>query len=193
MNNPYLFDEQDFGYIFQSMGIHTFKFPFEVTRGEYISISYVVYEKGREVSRGDVIEDFQLELDLRMDHHLARKDTTVFHRIYCIEQGDSILKLHFALPGIVVWREIDLSRVLLGSYTATLNIDPALPEKRAILYYYANFKDNDSAFLECATGTSVERLIAAYDMAVVVFAERISRERAKTILEEEYFETRHNL
>ncbi|MDR0371362.1 MAG: hypothetical protein LBH80_05875 [Prevotellaceae bacterium] len=196
LNNNYQFDNEDLKNIFELQGIHIFKFPFELKQGEYISLSYCIYENGIETDRCDLIEDFQLETDIQINHHLSRRDTTIFHRIYFMSQGDSILNIRVVEPGICADKKMNIPKALEGGFTASLNIEDKLPYKKDILSFYAVYQDSEKykkagGFLNCATGSSPERLIADYDFVLIFFAEKITKERAKSILEEDYYRLKH--
>jgi hypothetical protein len=200
LNNNYPIDNEDLTNIFKIQGINVFKFPFELKKGEYISLSYCVYENGIEKERRNWIEDFQINLfeglDFQIDHHLARRDTTVFHRIYFMNQEDS-LNIRIVVPGLSMENKIDISKIAVGDYTASINIKENLPEKQDILSFYALYRDSEKykksdGILNCATGLSPEKLITNYDFVLIFFAERITKERAKSILEEDYYRQIHN-
>jgi hypothetical protein len=192
LNNNYEFDNEDLKNIFNLQGINIFKFPFELNIGEYISLSYYIYENGVEKERCNLIEDFQIEADMRINQQLSRRDTTVFHRFYFLNQGDSVLNIRIVTPGISTNKKINISKIELGDFTASLDIKESLPAKKDILSFYALFHDSEKyrkseGFLSCATGLSPEALIANYDFVVIFFAERITKERAINILEEDYY------
>lgn len=182
INNEYKVDSEDLVNIFKEQGINVFKFPFELLKGEYISISYEIYEYGKLIERKNVIEDFQTENELQFNHHLCRKDTTLFHRFYFFTEKDS-LKMKEVLPGFTTFQKIDISSVGISDFAARTDIDASLPTKREIMFYYALFensdkmKDNES-WLTCPTGKSNDTLIESYDLLILFFAERISAERA---------------
>src|SRR5690606_27382070 len=102
-------------------GIHIFKYPFALKKGEYISISYELFENGKLTTRKHLIEDFQIKNEIKIDHHIARKDTTVFHRFYFFEKNDT-LTMKQILPGIKPIEKIDLSKILTGSFNSRTNI-----------------------------------------------------------------------
>jgi hypothetical protein len=135
LNNDYQFDNEDLKNIFKLQGIDVFKFPFELKKGEYISLSYCIYENGIEKERCNLIEDFQIEIGFTIDHHLSRRDTTVFHRIYFMVQEDT-LNIQVVVPGISMNRKVDISKVEFSDCTASLNINEKLPDKRDILSKY---------------------------------------------------------
>jgi len=192
LNNNYQFDDEDLKNVLYLQGINVFKFPFYLNKGEYISLSYCIYENGIEKERCDFIEDFQIEREFRIDHHLSRQDTTVFHRFYFLNQGDSVLNIRIVAPGITTKKKIDISKIELSDFTASLDINENLPEKKDILSFYALFSESEKyeksyGFLECATGLSPNELIVKYDFVLIFFAEKITKERAKNILEEDYY------
>ena len=196
LNNDYQFDNEDLTNIFKMQGIHVFKFPFQLDKGEYISLSYYIYENEIEKERCDILEDIQIGLGLTMDHHLSRRDTTAFHRIYFMTQDDS-LNIKVVVPGFSIERKIDISKVESSGCTASLNIDEKLPDKRDILSFYAYFHDSDKyqeyGFTRCPTGLPTEKMIEYYDFALIFFAERITKERAETILEEDYYKRKKEI
>ena len=100
LNNNYQFDDEDLKNVLSLQGINVFKFPFCLNKGEYVSISYCIYENGIEKERCDLIEDLQIETGFKIDHHLSRRDTTIFHRFYFLNQGDSVLNIRIVAPGI---------------------------------------------------------------------------------------------
>ena len=192
LNNNYQFDDDDLKNVLKLQGINVFKFPFYLNKGEYISLSYCIYENGIEKERCNLIEDFQIEAGFKIDHHLSRQDTTIFHRLYFLNQGDSILNTRIIVPGITANKKIDISKIELSNFTASLDIKENLPEKRDILSFYALFPESEKyrksgGSLECATGLSPNELIEKYDFVLILFAEKITNERAKNILEEDYY------
>ena len=196
LNNNYQFDNDDLKNVLNLQGINVFKYPFYLNKGEYISLSYRIYEDGCEKEHRNLIEDFQIETDIKIDHHLSGRDTTVFHRFYFMNQGDSVLNIRIVAPGISTNKKINISKIKLGDFTASLDIKENLPEKKDILSFYALYSDSEKyrkseGFLECATGLSPEKLIANYDFVLIFFAERITKERAKNILKEDYYKLKN--
>ena len=192
LNNNYQFDDEDLKNVLNMQGINVFKFPFDLNKGEYISLSYCVYENGLEKERCNLIEDFQIDAGIKINHHLSSRDTTAFHRFYFINQGDSTLNIRIVSPGISTNKKINISKIKLGDFTASLEIKDDLPKRKDILSFYALYPESEKhresgGFLECATGLSVEELIASYDFVLIFFAERITRERANNILDEVYY------
>lgn len=190
-NNDYKIDSEDLVNILKEQGVNVFKFPFELVEGEYISISYNIYEYGKLIEQRNVIEDFQKEIDLQFNHHHCTKDTTIFHRFYFFEESDS-LKMKQVLPGFTAFQKIDISKVGMSNFATRTNVDASLPIKREILFYYA-FYDNSAkmkenkGWLPCPTGLSNEKLINSYDLLILFFAERISAEKAtKLFLGEDF-------
>lgn len=189
--NDYKFDSEDLVNIFKEQGINAFKFPFELSKGEYISISYEMYESGTLIGRRNVIEDLQTEKEIQFNHHHCRKDTTVFHRFYFFTEKDS-LKMKEVLPGVSTFQKIDISKVGVSNFKARNNIDPSLPAKREIMFYYALCQNSDKmkasgGWLTCPTGKSNRKLIENYDFVILFFAERINADRAKNILGEDFY------
>lgn len=190
-NNDYKIDSEDLVNIFEEQGINFFKFPFELAKGEYISISYNIYEYGKLIEQRNVIEDFQKENDLQFNHHHCRKDSTIFHRFYFFKERDS-LKMKQVLPGFTTFQKIDISKVGISDFAARTNVDVSLPIKREIIFYYALYdnsvkmKENEG-WLPCPTGKSNDKLRNSYDLLILFFAERISTERAKSFLGEDFY------
>lgn len=180
LNNDYEIDSEDLKKIFEAQVIHIFKYPFELKKGEYISISYDIYKKGKLSTTKHSIEDFQIKNEIKIDNHIARKDTIVYHRFYFIEQ-ESILKLNQNLPGIEISDKIDLSSIKQGTFNSRSNVPTKLTKKEEILFYYGN---NSNDWLNCTTGISKENLIKDYDLVVLFYAEKISKKRTRTILNE---------
>ncbi|UKM65503.1 hypothetical protein GSB9_02073 [Flavobacteriaceae bacterium GSB9] len=190
-SNDHNIDSEDLINIFKEQGINFFKFPFELEKGEYISISYKIYEYGKLIEQRNVIEDFQKENDLQFNHHHSRKDSTTFHRLYFIKERDS-LKMKQVLPGFTTFQKIDISKVAISDFAARTNVDVSLTNKREILFYYALYNNSaklkeNGGWLSCPTGKSNDKLINSYDMLILFFAERISAERAKSILGEGFY------
>ncbi|MDR2579863.1 MAG: hypothetical protein LBC85_02575 [Fibromonadaceae bacterium] len=196
LNNDFQFDNEDMKNIFELQGISVFKFPFELKKGEYISISYCIYENGIEKERHDLIEDFQIDAEIRFDHHLSRNDTTIFHRIYFMNQSDSILSIRVIEPGISMNKKVDIIKVGVSGFTASLNIEERLPYKRDIVSFYALYLDSEKynkndGWLPCPTGKSPEKLVDECDFVLIFYAERITKERVKNILEEDYYKLKN--
>ncbi|MGQ1786161.1 MULTISPECIES: hypothetical protein [unclassified Saccharicrinis] len=193
-NNDYEFDTEDLSNIFDEMGINVFKFPFELKKGEYISVSYEMYENGKRIKQRNIVEDIQVENGLKFNHHHSPKDTTVYHRLYFYNKGDSLL-MQFVVPGISITGKVDIARIGQSSFSARVDILKNLPHKREIMYYYANYKNSEKekeskGWLNCPAGKSNEELIDRYDLVILFFAERINAQRAKHILEEEYYKNK---
>ncbi|MCM4174269.1 hypothetical protein DHD32_22645 [Arenibacter sp. TNZ] len=179
-NNNYDIDSEDLKSVFEGQGIHIFKYPFDLKKGEYISISYEIFENGKLTSKKNIIEDIQIENRITFDHHIARKDTTVFHRFYFFEKNDT-LTMKQTLPGIKPVEKVDLSKIVTGSFNSRTNIPTELPKKEEILFYYGNKSDG---WLNCSSGILKTDLIKRYDFVILFYAEKIKSERIKTILEE---------
>lgn len=189
LNNNYLIDNEDIKNLYQMQGINVFKFPFHLAQGEYISLSYHIYEYGVEKEKCNLIEDFQIEEEIEFNHHIAYKDTTVFHRLYFVNQGDSSLNIRIVVPNISINKTVDISKVALWDFTASLNIKEDLLQKRDVLSFYGLYPDSKKyheteGILSCATGFSPSQLIEKYDFVLIFFAEKITKQRSKTILEE---------
>lgn len=179
-NNRYDIDSEDIKNVFEGQGIHIFKYPFTVKKGEYISISYEIFENGKLTAKKHLIEDFQIDNKIEIDNHIARKDTTVFHRFYFFEKNDT-LTMRQTLPGIKPVKNIDISKIVTGSFNSRTGIPKDLIKKEEILFYYGN-KSKD--YLDCTTGISKNDLIKSYDFVILFYAEKIKKERIKTILDE---------
>ncbi len=179
-NNDFDIDSEDLKSVFEGQGIHIFKYPFDLNKGEYISISYEIFENGKLTAKKHLIEDFQIDNKIKIDHHIARKDTTVFHRFYFFEKNDT-LTMKQTLPGIKPVEKIDLSKIVTGSFNSRTNIPTDLSKKEEILFYYGN---KSKGWLNCSTGISKTDLIKRYDFVILFYAEKIKKERTKTILEE---------
>lgn len=187
-NNNYDIDSENIKSIFKEQGIDIFKYPFELKKGEYISISYEIYESKKIVANKNLIEDFQIENEMIIDHHYARKDTIVFHRFYFLKKNDS-LSMRQKLPGVEMVQKIDLSKVKIGGFNSRTEVNLNLPGKQEILFYYGLLKESDgikktNGWLPCSTGISKDKLTTDYDFVILFYAEKITKERTKTILEE---------
>lgn len=187
-NNEYGIDSEDLKNIFKSQGVHIFKYPFNLKKGEYISISYEIYELGEIKSKKNIIEDFQIENKIEINSHISRQDTTVFHRLYFFEKKDTLVMREF-VPGMEAFQNIDLSNIKTGSFNSRTDINPELPEKTEIMFYYGFFKNGDkiketNGWLNCSTGIPKDKLIEGYDFVILFYAEKIKKKRTKTILEE---------
>lgn len=190
-NNDYSYDMEDVKNIFQMQGINTFKFPFQLKKGEYISISYEVYEFEKKIKSIDIIEDFQIKNDFIIDHHIAKKDTTIYHRFYFMTENDSLI-IKSVLPGITSTGKIDISKVAISDMNSWTGTKRDLSEKQAILFYYANYKGSKNykeqdGWLSCTTDISKDMLIHDYDLVILFYAEKIDAVRAKNILQEEKY------
>lgn len=179
-NNTYDIDSEDMKNVFEEQGIHIFKYPFTLKKGEYISISYEIFEKGKLTTAKHLIEDFQIDNKIEIDHHIARKDTTVFHRFYFFEKNDT-LTMKQNLPGIKPVENIDVSKIVTGSFNSRTDIPKDLTKKEEILFYYGN---TSKGSLNCSSGISKTDLIKRYDFVILFYAEKIKKERTKTILKE---------
>jgi len=187
-NNNYDIDSEDLKNIFKEQGINIFKYSFELEKGEYISISYEIYENKKIVDEKNVIEDIQIDNDMRFDHHLSRKDTIVLHRFYFFKENDT-LSMRQKLPGVELVQKIDLSNVEIGDFNSRTGVDLNLPGRQEILFYYGLLKKNEgikktNGWLTCSSGISKDKLITDYDFVILFYAEKITKERTKTIIEE---------
>jgi hypothetical protein len=94
------------------------------------------------------------------------------------------------LPGLEVFQEIDISNIEMSSFNSrTTHINPNLPEREVIMYYTGLFKNGEkikdtNGWLGCSTGLSRNKLIDKYDFVILFYAEKITKERTKTILKE---------
>ena len=179
-NNDYEIDSEDLKSVFEGQGIHIFKYPFDLKKGEYISISYEIFENEKLTTKKHLIEDIQIDNEIKIDHHIARKDTTVFHRFYFFEKNDT-LTMRQNLPGIKLFQNIDLSKIVLGSFNSRTDIPSDLYKKEEILFYYGN---KSKEWLNCSSGIAKTDLIKRYDFVILFYAEKIKKERTKTILKE---------
>ena len=180
LNNNYEIDSEDLKNVFKGQGIHIFKYPFDLKKGEYISISYEIFEDGKLITSKHLVEDFQIDNKITINHHIARKDTTAFHRFYFFEKNDT-LKIEPTLPGIQTTEKIDLSKIVTGGFNSRTEIPTDLSKKGEILFYYGN---KSKGWLSCSTGITKADLIKQYDFVILFYAEKINKERTKTILEE---------
>ncbi|QXP68468.1 hypothetical protein [Polaribacter sp. AHE13PA] len=179
-NNDYDIDSEDLKSVFEGQGIHIFKYPFDLKKGEYISISYEIFENEKLTVKKHLIEDFQIDNEIKFNHHIARQDTTIFHRFYFFEKND-ILTMRQTLPGIKPVEKIDISKIVTGSFNSKINIPTDLTKKEEILFYYGN---KSKGWLDCSSGIAKTDLIKRYDFVILFYAEKIKKERTKTILEE---------
>jgi hypothetical protein len=190
-NSPYDFDLEDLKEVFREQGIYIFKFPFERSKDEYISISYEIYEDRELIARRHIIEDFQREHEITFNHHHSNQESIDFLRLYFFKEKDS-LKMRQVLPGFKSFQKIDISKVAVSDFAAKENIDTSLNSKETIMFYYALYSNSErleksNGWLKCATGKSNKDLIDNYDLVVLFFAERIDAERAKKLLGEDFY------
>ncbi len=188
LNNPYPYDTEDLKNILEMQGYKTFKFPFKIKEGEYISISYDVYQFGKKIKEGHFIEDFQTKNDLIINHHIAQKDTTVYLRFYFTEKDDSLIVKN-VLPGITGMEKFNISGIALSEISGYGETDESMSGRQQLMFYYGLYQDSEifkkeNETLYCPTGLSKESLIQNYDLIIMYYAERISAERAKNILNE---------
>lgn len=187
-NNEYNIDLLDVKTVFEEQGIYIFKYPFELKKGEYISISYEIYENGKLAKTNNLIEDFQIENDIRINHHIVSNDTTIFYRFYFFVKNDT-LKMVEHLPGIKPTQKIDISKIALSSFNSNTGIQKNLTKKCELFYYYGFLRNgekmqNTDGWLPCSTGLSKDKLVVEYDYVIMFYAEKITKERTKTILDE---------
>jgi hypothetical protein len=197
-NNNYDVDSEDLKNILEGQGINIFKYPFKLKKGEYVSISYEIFELGKLKSKKHIIEDFQIENGIEISQHLSKKDTLVFHRFYFYEnvKKDTLIMREF-LPGIKTFQEIDLSNIGIGSFNSRTKVNSDLPKKTELMFYYGQFKEgkkikDTNGWLTCSTGIPKNKLIEKYDFVILFYAEKIKKERTKTILKEIEKSTAHN-
>ena len=188
LNNDYKIDSEDIKAVFEEQGIHIFKYPFKLKKGEYVSIGCEVYEKGKLIRTNHFIEDFQIDNDIRINHHIAKKDSMVFYRFYFFENSDS-LKMRGVFNGISPVLKFDLSNVAMGGFNARTDIPKDLIKKHELFFYYGLLKGGEKikqsdGWLDCSSGLSKDKLIDEYDFVIMFYAEKITKERAITILDE---------
>lgn len=188
LNNKYDIDSEDLKNVFKEQGVDIFKFPFDLKKGEYISISYEIYQEGILMDKKNIIEDMQIGNGITMDHHISRKDTVIFHRFYFLKKNDTLV-MRQNFPGASTIQKINLSNITIGGFNSRVNVSPDLLNKEEILFYYGNLKKrkNDGkskGWLMCSTGIPKNELIKNYDFVILFYAERITKERTKTILKE---------
>lgn len=183
LNNNYKVDSKDLVNIFDQQGIHVFKFPFRVKKGEYIELSYEVYEQGEKIMSREIIKDFQKENGVKFNHHLSRRyKTRSFHRLYFIEEGDSLI-IREDFPGVTLRQKINVSKVEhLGFNSAKIRKN--VSKKREIMWIHGLYENSDihkstKGMLRCSTGFTKDKIIESYDFVILFFAERISAENAK--------------
>lgn len=197
-NNEYAVDFIDIKTVFQGQGINIFKYPFELKEGEYISISYDIFENGKLTKTNHLLEDFQIDNGItRMNYHIIKNDTTVFYRFYFFEKNDT-LEMKQIVPGMELIQEIDISRIALSSFNSRIDVPKNLTNKCELFFYYGFFENGEKikkegGWLPCSTGLSTDRLISSYDYVIMFYAEKITKERTKTILEEIKSATHNNL
>ena len=179
-NNNYEIDSEDLKNVFETQGIHVFKYPFEIKKGEYISISYEVFKNGSLEEKKHLIEEFQIDNNIKINHHIARNDTVIFHRFYFFEK-DGFLTMKQVLPGIAPIEKIDIKEIENSSFNSRIDIPKDLSKKESLMFYYGN---KSKGWLNCSSGIAKVELINRYDLVIIFYAEKIDKERTKTILEE---------
>jgi len=157
-------------------------------KGEYVSIGCEVYEKGKLIKTNHFIEDFQIDNDIRINHHIAKKDSTVFYRFYFFEKNDT-LKMRGIFNGINPVQKFDLSNVAVGSFNSRTDIPKDLLKRHELFFYYGLLKGEEKikqsdGWLDCSSGLPKDKLIDEYDFVIMFFAEKITKERVATILDE---------
>ncbi len=192
------FDDEDLKNIFSIIGIHPFKFPFEVKKGEYVSISYSVYEFGELIEKFKFIEDFMYETGLRFNNHHSWNDTINYHRLYLYEKQDS-LQVNVILPSFSSRKRINISNISNIKHNKSNDIEICLDEGKAVVILYSYGLYNDSENFKKLGGwlrgepssniseTTINELKEKYDLLIVFYAERISAKKAIELLGEDFY------
>ncbi len=192
LNNNYKVDSEDLTNVFNAQGIHLFKYPFRLKTGEYMSISYEVYDYGKLKEKGRFIEDCEKN-GLRFNHHWARtdgtkKDTLLWDR-FCFITKKNKIEAHEYLPGLSLINIFKIPKLAEGDFNSGVDLSDTLSNKTLIVYYYGIYKNSKNykkheGFLVCSTGMLKDRLIREFDYVILFFAERVSAEKAERILKE---------
>jgi hypothetical protein len=177
-NNNYPIDNEDLVNILKMQGINVFKFPFTLNKGDYISISFEVYEFGELINQRKMIEDFQKEKGFWFDHHISRSDTTVYHRFYFQEKNDTLF-MKLVVPGLSMPQEFNISKIYQGSYNALSNVPKNIDGKTELMHYYGIYKGSElnkknGSMLHCTTGLSKDNLIKRNDFVIIFYADKIT-------------------
>ncbi|MCI1786413.1 MAG: hypothetical protein LKI59_09825 [Bacteroidales bacterium] len=176
LNNNYKIDSEDIKNVFEYEGIHVFKYPFNLGKGEYVSIGYDVFENGKLIENKHIIEDFQTDAGITFNSYISRKDTTALYRFYFLEKGDS-LEMHEVMPGFSGLQKIDISKIATGGFNSRINVPADLSVRHELLYYYGLFKNGEKikktgGWLPCSTGLPKDKLIRDYDFVIMFYAEK---------------------
>jgi|GEM_PF-2276747 len=192
------YDDEDLKNIFSMIGVNSFKFPFEVKHGEYISISYEIFEYGNMIDSVGVIENLMYENEILFNHHHSRHDTTYYSRLYFYEKEDS-LKIHFHLHGVSCYRKVDISNTANNIYNQVYDVEKNLDynERQVILYYISLYGDSDNynkleGWIRCKPQRDINEeivydFISGYDLVIIFYAERISAEKAMKLLGDDFY------
>lgn len=178
LNNNHKIDSKDLVNLFEAQGIQVFKFPFVTKRGEYISVSYEVYEMGKKINERRLIEDALSDRGITINHHISRRYSKKWHRFYMLERNDS-LTIRVVLPGIGVTEKEDISKIETLAFNSN-RTPKRINKKRLVMWAYGNIRGSErsksmNGIVTCSTGLEGSQIIENYDFIILFYAERIKR------------------
>lgn len=180
-NNELPYDNEDFNYIFKSLGLATFKFPIKQTSKEVFDIVIEEYRAG-ELKKSTSIINRAIELfnPFGIDglgYFKIEKDSVYMHRFY-FHKKDTVLQLDIKSHGFSMNMKFSLANTSTFDYSALefekidrigfLEINNPIE----ILYMYGNSDKESDKPLLCSNGLSKQQLIKMYNHIIILTVEK---------------------
>ncbi len=170
LNNNYPADSIDVVNGMALLGIDMFKFPIKSTEKCYINIITEEY-------RADTLYQTRVTYDNKSEFFKKYKLYEVYEvdsiakwlRIYCYEKSDSLLKIKFCWPGIIIEYGIEVEMNNDIGYRAYDFSDLKVGEKTHLMIRYS--KESTPEPRHCPGGRSPEEVAKIYDRVIVISAE----------------------
>ncbi len=183
-NNDFNYDKEDLNFIFNKLGIFTFKIPVKQEKNEYIDFVIEEYKNGMPVGKQSLIDSIKSSLTKfggdtmrffkpKMDS--LKRSSTNFHRFY-MHRTDSTLGVTIKTHSITKPFKFNIENLGTGNVRATNAIYKEINKNgflkvnkdKTLLFFYANKKEEQT--LWCPSGLDKETLINRYYYCLFIIA-----------------------
>lgn len=180
-NNKLPYDNEDFNYIFESLGLTTFKFPIKQTTEELFDLVIEEYRAGDLKKTTSIIKRaIEVFNPYGMDglgYFKAKKDSVYMHRFYFHEK-DTVLQLDIKSHGFSMKMNFSLTNTSTFNYNALgyEEMDSTgyleIENSKELFYMYGNSDKESNMPLQCSNGLSKQQLINTYNHLIILTVEK---------------------
>lgn len=170
-NNDFSYDETDIKFLFKTIGIEVFKYPFLSSKKQSLNIVIEEYKKGKMVKQIDFFENFKPMLELLDEppsyFFTPLNDSTNSWLRFYLTSSDSALVATIKTEKIEKQYKFNTSNLGLYQTRSFDNIPIYIQKNQPLFTYYGNEK---SEMISCPGDAQPKDISKLYDYVLVFYA-----------------------